>query len=148
MASCQENADTSEQGASRTVTSRWETPGRSDTVPYTREIPLAWDVTVPDTYAASHIPSTSVLACAAAEKSAANKTTKYATITSTHLFIPIAVETSGAWCSESAEFIEVLGRRITLITGEPLETTHLFQTISMTSQRGNAVTFRNTFPES
>ena len=31
MTSYQENADTSEQGASRTVTSRWETPGWSDT---------------------------------------------------------------------------------------------------------------------
>ena len=30
MTNCQENADTSEQGASRTVTSRWETPGWSD----------------------------------------------------------------------------------------------------------------------
>ena len=30
MASCQENADTSEQGASRTVTNRRETPERSD----------------------------------------------------------------------------------------------------------------------
>ena len=117
-------------------------------VPWTRGKPLAWDVTVPDTYAASHIPSTSVSAYAAAEKSAANKTTKYATITSTHLFVPIAVETSGAWCSDSAEFIADLGRRITVITGESLGTTYLFQRISVPLQRGNAVAFRNTFPES
>ena len=101
-------------------------------VSWTRGKPLAWDVTYPYTYATSHISSTSVSACAAAEKSAANKTRMYATITSTHLFVPIAVETSGAWCSESAEFIEDLGRRITVITGEPLETTYLFQRISVT----------------
>ena len=58
------------------------------------------------------------------------------------------VKTSGAWCFESAEFIEDLGRRITLITGEPLESTYLFQRISVTLQRGNAVAFHNTFPES
>ena len=108
--------------------------------------PLAWGVSVPDTYAVSHIPSASVSACAAAEKCAANKTTKYSTITSTHLFVPIAVETSGAWWSESAKFIEDLGRRITLITGELMETTYLFQRISVTLQRGKAVAFRNTFP--
>ena len=50
------------------------------------------------------------------------------------------------WCSESAEFIEDLGRRITLITGEPLETTYLFERISVTLQWGDAVAFRNTFP--
>ena len=123
-------------------------PNGATLVSWTREKSLAWDVTVPDTYVASHIPSTSVSACAAAEKSAVNKTKKYATITSTHLFVPIAVETSGAWCFESAEFIKDLGRRITVITGEPLEATYLFQRISVTLQRGNEVAFRNTFLES
>ena len=60
-------------------------PDGATLVPWTREKPLALDVTVPDTYAASHIPSTSVSAWAAAEKSAAKKTIKYATITYTHL---------------------------------------------------------------
>ena len=90
----------------------------------------------------------SISACAAAEKSAVNKLTKYATITSTHLFISIAVQTSGTWCSEFAEFIDDLSKRITVITGELLETTYLFQRISVTLQTGNAVAFRNTFLES
>ena len=90
----------------------------------------------------------SVSAYVAAEKSAADKKIKYATSMSTHLFVSIAVETSGTWCSESVEFIEDLGRRITLITSEPLETTYLYQRISVTLQRGNAVAFRNTFPKS
>ena len=89
-----------------------------------------------------------VSVCAAAKKSAANKVTKYATITSTHLFVPIAVETSGAWCSESAEFIEDLGSRITDITGEPLETTSLSEDINDNTERDNALVFCNTFPKS
>ena len=141
----QTSADKEPVGLSRADGKR---PDGATPVPWTREKSLALDVTVPDTYAASYIRSTSVSACAAAEKSSTNKTTKYATITSTHLFVPIGVATSGAWCSESAKFIEDLGSRIALITGEPLETTYLFQRISLTLQRGNEVAFRNTLPES
>ena len=66
----------------------------------------------------------------------------------THSFVPVAIETSGALCPQSAEFIEDLGKRITTITNEPLETTYLHQRMSVTLQRGNPVAFRNTFPES
>ena len=109
--------------------------------------PLDWDVTVNDTYAESHLQLTLTTACAAAEKAAVNKTTKYVVLAATHSFVPVVIETSGAWCPQSAEFIEDLGRRITTITNEPLETTHLYQRMSETLQRGNAVVFRNTFPE-
>ena len=105
-------------------------------------------VTVPNTYAASHIQSIATTASSSIEKSAANKTTKYDDLTSTNLFVPIAVETSGAWCSTSIEFIKELERRITATTNEPLETTYLFQRLSATLQRVNAVAFRNTYPES
>ena len=57
--------------------------------------------TVPDTYAASHIQLTSTTACAAAEKATVNKTTKYAALAATHYFVPVAIETSGAWCPQS-----------------------------------------------
>ena len=116
-------------------------------VPWTRRRPLAWDVTVPDTFAASHIQFTSSSACATADKAAANKTAKYVELTSTHLFVPIAVETSGARSPQSTEFIEKHGRRISTITNQPLKTKYLFQRLSTTLQRGNAVAFRNTFSE-
>ena len=113
----------------------------------TRGKPLAWDVTVPDTYAASHLQLTSTTACAAAEQAAVNKTTKYVALAATHSFVPVAVKKSGAWYPQSAEFIEDLGRRITTITNEPLETTHLYQSMSVILQRGNAVAFCNIFLE-
>ena len=65
----------------------------------------------------------------------------------THIFVPIAVKTSGAWCNQSALFIEDLDRRINAITNDPLETTYLFQRLSVALQRGNAVAFSNTLPE-
>ena len=66
----------------------------------------------------------------------------------THIFVPIAVETNGAWCNQFAQFIEDLGRRINAITHDPLQTTYLFQRLFVALQRGNAVAFSNTFPES
>ena len=80
---------------------------------------------VPDTYAASHIHATAISAGAAAEKTSDNKRVKYNDLATIHIFVPIAVETSGAWCSQSAQFIEDLGRRITAVTNEPLETPYL-----------------------
>jgi hypothetical protein len=114
-------------------------------IPWSRGKPLAWDVTVPDTFAASHVNRTSETSAAAAQTAANNKKTKYRDILSTHLFVPVAIETGGAWCTEAIEFIQELGRRITETTGDPLETSHLFQRISICLQRGNALSFLGSF---
>ena len=122
-------------------------PDGATLVPWSRGKPLAWDVTVPDTYAASDMQETAIFAGAAAEKASDNKRVKYNDLATTHVFVPIAVETSGAWCSQSTQFIEDLGRRITAVTNEPLETTYLYQRFSVSLQPGNAVAFNNTFTE-
>ena len=114
---------------------------------WSRRKPLVRDVTVPDTYAASHIQATANSTGAAAEKVFDNKKIKYSGLVTTHIFIPIAVEISVVWCSQSAQFDEDLGRRITAVTNEPLETIYLYQRLSVSLQRGNAVAFNNTFPE-
>jgi len=59
--------------------------------------PMAWDVTVPDTYAESHIGSTATKPGAAAHKTAQNKIDKYSKLASTHIFYPFAIETAGTW---------------------------------------------------
>ena len=53
-----------------------------------------WDVTVPDTYAESHIGSTAAKQGGAGNKTAQNKIDKYAKLASTHIFYPFAVETA------------------------------------------------------
>ena len=63
----------------------------------------------------------------------------------THHCVPIAVETGGAWNELALEFITELGRRIARITQEPRETQFLFQRLSISLQRGNAVSSKNTF---
>jgi len=49
---------------------------------------MAWDVTVPDTFAESHLSSTSVEQGAAAKQEADNKTMKYQELETTHIFFP------------------------------------------------------------
>ena len=120
-------------------------PDGATFIPWKRGKPLAWDVTVPDTYAASHLAATAESAGAAANKAAANKISKYSTLATTHHSVPISVETGGPWNPESSEFIAEHGKRISQIRLEPLETQFLFQRLSISLQRRNELAFRNTF---
>jgi len=56
---------------------------------------MAWDVTVPDTYAESHIGNTVTKPGAAAQKTAQNKIDKYYKLASTQIFYLFAIETAG-----------------------------------------------------
>ena len=68
----------------------------------------------------------------------AQKKLKYADLTSTYHFVPVAVETLGALCEEADDFVHELGRRITAVTGERRATEFLLQRLSVAIQRGNA----------
>ena len=46
---------------------------------------------------------------------------------------------------EGLQFLSELGKRASLISGDPRETTFLFQHISVAQQRGNAIAFHGTF---
>jgi hypothetical protein len=113
-------------------------------IPWHRGRCLAWDVTVPDTFAASYEHITSQIAGAAAEKAARNKETKYAAITQSHHFVPVAVETAGSWHTESLQFVQELGRKISAATGDQRETSHLLQRLSVALQIGNALSVLGT----
>ena len=64
-------------------------PDGATLIPWSRGKPLAWDVTVPHTFAKSHLHSTAIQACSAADTAAGNKVTKYAHLATTHMFVPI-----------------------------------------------------------
>ena len=114
-------------------------------IPWKQGKCLAWDVTMPDTFAASHLPNTAVKQGAAADSSATSKIQKYANIVQTHFFTPVAKETTGVWNNQATEFITELGRRMTEVTGEVKETTYLFQQVSVAIQRGNMLCFTGSF---
>jgi len=78
---------------------------------------------------------------------AARKHVKFAGIATTHAFLPVAVESMGPLGHEASEFLTDLGRRLSLITDDVRETSHLFQRISVLIQRYNAVAFHGSFTE-
>ena len=88
---------------------------------------------------------TSSEAGAAARQAASTNNTKYIDITSTHIFYPITIETAGSWDVQAWKEIEDIGRRVTEAMEDPKETMYLFQRLSMAIQRGNALSFFNTF---
>ena len=96
---------------------------------------MAWDVTVPDTYAASHLQSTALEAGSAAKLAAEMKCTKYQELVATHLFFQIAIETAGMWDKRAMELIEEIGRRCTIETDDQRETAYLYQRISIAVYR-------------
>ena len=114
-------------------------------MPWSRGKALAWDVTIPDTYAMSHIQSTSVESRSAAKHAARIKTLKYQDLNATHIFYPIAIETAGSWDDQAVELIEEIGRRSAQETDDTKEIMYLFQRISVAIQRGNALALTNTF---
>ena len=78
-------------------------------------------------------------------QSGGKQTTKYTNLAKMHHFVPITIVTGGAWNELTLEFITELGRTTSGVTQGPRETQFLFQRLSISLQRGNAVAFKNKF---
>ena len=68
-----------------------------------------------------HVSHSERLAGAAAEFAATRKSNKYANLTSSYLFQPVAIENHGAMNDSCYDFFRELGRRITQISGDIFE---------------------------
>ena len=120
-------------------------PDVATLIPWSRGKALSWDVTVPDTYATSHIQSTSVEVCSTAKHAASSKISKYHELSATHIFYSVSIETAGSWDAQAVEHVEEIGRRSAMETDDPNEKMYLFQRISVAIQKGNILSFTNTF---
>jgi hypothetical protein len=60
--------------------------------------------------------------------------------------VTIAVETLGPWNAQGLDFIKELGRRTSLVTGDPRESSFLLQRISVAVQLGNSTSFAGSLP--
>ena len=109
-------------------------PDGASLIPWKRSRSVAWDVTVANTFAASYISATG----SAAERAAQLKISKYDEIARNHIFVPLACEVTGVWCSEAIDFIYELGNRISDATSDKRESSFLFQRLSIALQKGNA----------
>ena len=62
-----------------------------------------------------------------------------------YTFIPLAFETLGQITAKGVEFLQKLDRRLAAISDDNRQTSFLFQRISITLKRFNAITFADTF---
>jgi len=60
-----------------------------------------------------------------ADKAASNKETKYRQLANSHIFVPVAIETTGTWNNRAVEMVQELGRRMTAVTDDTMETTYV-----------------------
>ena len=98
---------------------------------------LVWDVTCVDTLATSRALASSE-AGAVADDAEYRKKLKYSHLDPTHAFIPVAVETLGAFGREAQSFLREVSHRIASSTGDPQSHQFLLQRVSVAVQRGNA----------
>ena len=109
---------------------------------------LIWDVTVISVLARSYVNIASQGTGRAVELAAARKEEKYANLSSDYIFKPLAFENLGALNQSAYDFFSSLGSKLTEVTGEPRETSFLFQRLSVHLQRFNSVLFKDSFPDS
>jgi len=81
--------------------------------------PLAWDVILCITVAASYLTAASHTASAVAEQANDRKCSKYTELSSTHEFEPVAVESHWPLSDFMASFLAELSCKITGRLGEP-----------------------------
>ena len=115
-------------------------------IPWSKERHLAWDFTCSYMLSTTYIPKTSVDVGMLDNRQEEMKLKRYENLASSHIVMPVGIETLGSWGSMGLSFIKELGLRITTVTKENIATTFPFQALSLAIQRGNAISVMNTVP--
>ena len=121
-------------------------PDGATLIPFSQGKCLVWDFTCPDTLAPSHLSQSSIASGSAASGAESRKRVKYAELARSHTFVPVAVETLGAWGEGAIDLTADLGRRLSIVTGDPRSTSFLRQRLDIAIQRGNSLAVRGTVP--
>ena len=100
-------------------------------VPWKSGRALAWDVTCCDIFAPSYSTVSASGAGMVARRAEERKKALYEEIVSTHVFIPIAIETSGAFGDDTLEFLKEVGYRLRSKSQDPQSFHQLCQQISV-----------------
>ena len=112
--------------------------------PWRCGLSLVWDITVVDTFVPSHSSliedGPGALAC----RIEILKTAEKLRLLSTHCYVPLVVETTGVFGTETAKFFKELARRMRLISGDSKEHSSLLQRISIAVQCDNAASILST----
>jgi len=102
-------------------------------------------IIIVSTLADSYIHFTSHSAGSAAITALVRKESKYSSLPPEYLFQPVAIETLGPLNASALNFLSEVGRRLTSLSGDPRETSFLFQRLSMTIQRFNSALIMDSF---
>ena len=73
---------------------------------------VTWNATIIDTLAVSYVQISSTAPASAANAVATRKHAKYDTISATHIFVLVAVETIEPFCDEGLKFVSEIGLRL------------------------------------
>ena len=68
---------------------------------------------------------------------------KYSNLPENSHFVPVRIETYGAYGPQAIKLIKQIGKKIQEASGEKLSTFYLMQSISMAIQKGNTVCLRS-----
>ena len=128
------------------VRSDFKRPDGLTLYPWSQGKSLVWDFTCSDTLAPSHVAATSKESGKSAAQAENKKLGHYEELKRSYIVMPVAVETMGSWGQMGLKFVKDLGSRIADVTGETRSTSFLFQSLSMTIQRGNAISVSGTAP--
>ena len=118
-------------GISRTDGKR---PDGATLTPWARGLSLLWDATVVHRLAASY----KKLAANVANDAEARKVVKYAPLSSSYHFHPVAVESLGGFGNSAWGLTNALGRRLQVLSCDGPQTAFLRQRVGRAVQRGNA----------
>ena len=100
---------------------------------------VPWDVTCSDIFAPSNSSAAASGAGIVARRSEERKKALYTELESSHIFVPIAIETSGVLENEAMQFLKEIGHRIRSMIQEPQTFHYLCQQISVCVQKFNSV---------
>jgi hypothetical protein len=100
-----------------------------------------------DTLADSYIRKTSIIAGSAAEEASKRKHDKYQNLKSAnYIFKALAFKTLGPWSLEYKTFIDFIGAKLMIESGDSRAKFFFYQRISLAIQRGNAASILGTLP--
>ena len=114
-------------------------------IPWKNGKPLAWDATVSTPLATSYVAASAVAAGSSAEIAEVRKISKYAYLTPGISFQAVALDSLGGVSSSTAAFINELGHRISAVSSDPVETSHLWQRLSICLMRHNSILLHQSF---
>ena len=109
---------------------------------------LIWDFTCADTLCDSYVKKASKESCSAAAERENKKIEKYSNLSENYHFVPVGIETYGAFGPQGLKLLKQIGKKICEATGEKRSTYFLLQSISMAVQRANAACVLGTAPTS